>query len=259
MGEPATLSVAAMDAIFLELRDLQREPECADLLQYRGVVTAHQYRRLIDLVRAFVPAGAEVLDWGCGNGHFSFILERLGYHPTGYSFEDFGLRRHLSAGYPFVMASPDSPALLPFEEGSFDAVVSVGVLEHVRETGGTEEGSLAEIRRVLRPGGSFVCYHLPNRYSWIEMANRVIPGQHRHRYRYTADSIRRLCRGAGLEPISIESYGALPRNMWSRAPDGLRNSPAVAVAWDGLDRGLGLAMRSVCQNFAFTAVKPMGR
>jgi len=35
----------------------------------------------------------------------------------------------------------------------FDAVVSVGVLEHVKETGGSEIGSLREIFRILKLNG----------------------------------------------------------------------------------------------------------
>lgn len=245
-----------IDSLFRELGRLQRLPECADLLQYRSIVTAHQYLRLIEIFRASVVSGAEVLDWGCGNGHFSFLMERMGYHVTGFSFEDFGLRRYLSDRYVFAKGSPDMPVRLPFDDETFDAVASVGVLEHVRETGGTEAGSLAEIQRVLRPGGKFVCYHLPNRYSWIEMVNKVVPGKHRHRYRYTPGSIRRLCEGAGLVCRMIRRYGALPRNVWGRAPASLRDSAAVARVWDAVDSALGLPLAPFCQNFVFVAEKP---
>ena len=47
---------------------------------------------------------------------------------------------------------------LPFDDASFDAVLSCGVLEHVPY----EEGSVREIARVLKPGGHFFVYQLPN-------------------------------------------------------------------------------------------------
>jgi SAM-dependent methyltransferase len=106
------------------------------------------------------------------------------------------------------------PVGLPFEDRSFDAVLSIGVLEHVRETGGDEIASLREIRRILRPGGFFICVHLPNRFSWIEFLARAL-GRSSHRFSYTRTDILRLSGNAGLRVIEIGRYGALPRNLWS--------------------------------------------
>ena len=59
--------------------------------------------------------------------------------------------------------SPD-PVALPFDDGSFDTVLSCGVLEHVQDP----DGSLDEMAGVLRPGGMFYVTNLPNRYSYTE-------------------------------------------------------------------------------------------
>ncbi len=240
------------DELYLELRRLQRS-DCPDLLQFRSLVTANQYRTLARLARRWIEPGSEVLDWGCGNGHFSCQLLRLGHRVTGFSFEDFPLRRHLRGSYRFVRGDTAEPERLPFDDSSFDAVVSVGVLEHVRETGGTELASLQEIRRVLRPGGRFICYHFPNRHSWIEQLNRVVPGQHHHRYRYTRVDIQELCRDAGLQMLDVGRYGALPRNLWHAAPERVASSRVVARGWNAIDRGLGAIISPVCQNFYFVA------
>lgn len=105
----------------------------------------------------YIPAGSTVLEWGCGNGHVSYGLSRLGYKVSGFSFDDFCLRKYLGTAYDFRQGSCDDPEMLPYSNDRFDGVTSVGVLEHVRETGGNEESSLSEIFRILRPGGYFIC------------------------------------------------------------------------------------------------------
>ncbi len=63
-----------------------------------------------------------------------------------------------------------APVTLPFESASFDAVLSLGVLEHVAHTG----ESLDELRRVLEPGGTLYVFKLPNRYSYLERLAKLI-------------------------------------------------------------------------------------
>lgn len=242
------------DTIVDELIGLERrEPELGlDLFQ--SLVSARQYRGLYRLLGRFVPPGATVLDWGCGNGHFSYVLDRLGYRAHGYSFGDVPLLRHLSTGYRFTQGRATDPTTLPYSNAQFDAVVSVGVLEHVRETGGDELASLHEIRRILRPGGHFLCYHLPNRFSYIEAVAAVIPRVHHHAYRFTARDVRRWCDRVPLELVMLERYGALPRNPWHVVPVG-KTSRWLADTWDALDRVLGLVMAPVVQNYRFVARK----
>ncbi len=225
--------------------------------QFRSLAGARQYRTLHELVRRWVPPGARALDWGTGNGHFALFLRRHGCHVTGFSLEPQSLAGWLGEPYDrYVQGDPGEPVRLPFEEGSFDAVGSVGVLEHVRETGGSEAGSLAEIARVLRPGGVFVCVHFPNHGSWIDWMARRSPGKHVHDFRYRRSDIVRLVHDAGLELLQVQRYGCLPRNVLARLPAGLRHARALADAWDGLDAALGAALGPICQNWAFAARRP---
>jgi 2-polyprenyl-3-methyl-5-hydroxy-6-metoxy-1,4-benzoquinol methylase len=248
---------ALTEAVFRELAQLWRtDPKCRELIQFRRLATAHQYRRLYELIDAQLTPGCDVLDWGCGNGHVSYSLMRRNFNVSGFSFEDFGLRSHLGHAYQFKQGNEVDPATLPFAAASFDAVMSVGVLEHVRESGGNELASLREIERVLRPGGLFLCYHFPNRYSLIEAITRTVaPRAHAHRYRYTRSDIQALCRDSGLELVTSSRYGALPRNLWYRAPRALGDSALVAGAWDLLDAGLGAVLSPWVQNYLFVARK----
>ena len=251
-----TSDTAAFDTILHEL--MQARAVQPNLLQFGSLLSAHQYLRAYALVRRYVLPGSQVLDWGTGNGHFSYFLIRSGYHTTGLDF--FGTPTICAPfepeQYSYQLASADDPVHLPLADGTFDAVVSIGVLEHVREGGGSEQASLLEIARVLRPGGVFICFHLPNRYSWIEFVLRRM-GRWSHQYRFTAGDIRHLCAGAGLQPVMLQRYALLPRNIWWwKLRRFVRNEARFASAYDRLDDLLGRLAAPICQNYLFVARRP---
>lgn len=233
--------------------------------QFGSLVAAFQYAKLYDLTSRYVPAGSEVLDWGCGRGHFSYFLIKHGFRVTAYSLEhppeifaalSPGERERLT----FVRGAGDGASALPFPSGRFAAVFSVGVLEHVRETGGQEAASLEEIRRVLARDGVFVCYHLPNRYSDIEAVSRLLRRSKNggaqdgfHRYRFTLGDIRSLCRTARLSLSEVERYGFLPRNSFNRLPRRWRESPRLASFANAADSVLERLFSPLDQNYYFVA------
>jgi ubiquinone/menaquinone biosynthesis C-methylase UbiE len=249
------------DRILGELLDrAERDGDWAQVPQFGSLAGARQYRRLLRMARRHLPAGARVLDWGTGAGHFSYFLTRVGHRATGYAIEGVSSAAWLGEPYErFVGGTPAEPVRLPFADREFDAVASIGVLEHVRETGGDESASLVEIARVMRPGGVFLCYHFPNRSSWIDFAASLVPGKHHHRYRYARADVERLVGTAGLELLEFARYGFLPRNALRRLPRGLRRSRAFADLWDGADAVLGALLGPLSQNLAFVARRPERR
>jgi len=223
-----------------------------------GLITLGQYQHLIDLCRRHLLPGWALLDWGCGHGHFSYVLLKAGYRVHAYSLEDESpFLRRLRTCYPdrfvFVQGRREEPVRLPFPEETFDAVFSVGVLEHVRETRGTETESLREIRRILRPGGLFLAYHLPNRYSLIEMLARLLGHPRSHRYKFSVNDIADLCRASGFTLRERRSYGMIPRNSWAKAPLRIRLSHAAFRIIGGLDEFLESVVPLICQNHLFVA------
>ena len=244
---------------------IRRADAAGTIEQFGSLAAANQYRRLYELTERHVPAGSHVLDWGCGRGHFSYFLLTLGFRVTAYSLEHepeiFAAlsgsdRERLS----FVRGAAGEARALPFADGQFGAVFSVGVLEHVREQGGDELSSLVELRRVLSDDGVLLCYHLPNRYSYIEAASRRLaakPGRADrhdfHEHRFTALDIRRLCAKSGFSVVEVGRYGFLPRNSCNRLPARLRHSGLLAAAVNRGDAVLERLFRPIVQNYYFVA------
>ena len=248
---------------------IRRDDPTGTIEQFGSLVAAYQYRRLYRLVARRIRPGGDVLDWGCGRGHFAYYLVRSGFRVTAFSLEHepeifASLPEADRARLRFVRGPEDRARTLPFPAGRFDAVFSVGVLEHVRETGGDERASLSEIRRVLAPEGVFVCYHLPNRYSYIEAASRWLHGRGTgggseafHRYRFTTRAIRRLCEESGLSVSENGRYGFLPRNSFNRLPRRWGDSPSVSGLVNFVDAALERLFSPVDQNHFFVA-RPAG-
>ncbi len=245
-------------SILKELLALTEKNVEEGLEHLQSLAGLYQYRSLYKLFHKYVPLGVKVLDWGVGKGHFSYFLVRAGYKAFGFSLEDgFPNGVNLAdAPYHFVPGNIKEPIQLPFADNSFEAVASVGVLEHVRETGGDDKESLREITRILKPGGVFICYHLPNRYSLIDKLSKHIPDKHHHPFRYTGKDINTLCESMDLKLLETKRYGFLPRNGWQHAPTCMRRSKALALTWDILDKLLAYPFISICQNYFFVARKP---
>lgn len=100
-------------------------------------------------------AGKAVLDIGCGFGWCEMnFLSRGVKQVTGIEISDMDLlaaRKGIKdSRAKFVTAGA---LKLPFDDASFDTVVSWEVIEHIPK--GSEQQMFAEVKRVLKPGGSF--------------------------------------------------------------------------------------------------------
>ena len=225
-------------------------------MQFDNIITHTQYATPYELATQAVRAGDRVLDWGCGNGHFSLFLELLGAQVTGFSFDPRPPAMASSRTFTFVHGSEADPRRLPFADDSFDVAVSVGVLEHVCETGGDELSSLTELRRVIRPGGALLVFHLPNRGGWTERAAHALnPRAYIHPRRFDAELITSLWTRAGLSIVDMGLYNALPRGQLARLPARLRHSRRFAAVYDAVDQQIGRRFPRICTNFFVVARK----
>jgi 2-polyprenyl-3-methyl-5-hydroxy-6-metoxy-1,4-benzoquinol methylase len=154
-----------------------------------------------------------LLDWGCGWGQVSALLAARGVDVVAYDVRpglDAPTTERLER-FPQIEAHLSSdPVVLPFESGAFDTVLSCGVLEHVEDP----DGSLDEIRRVLRPGGMFFVTNLPNRFAYTERLARLVGryyhGQLPNDRVYTKQSARDLLLRHGFTVRELRRVHMLP-------------------------------------------------
>jgi SAM-dependent methyltransferase len=103
-----------------------------------------------------------VLDLGCGTGNNLWFLCDAGFQVSGIDISPSAVaaaRGSLAArGFAEVDLRIGDSRSLPFEDGQFDVVLDRGVLTCLPPEGVAE--ALAEIRRVLKPGGWVLSYYL---------------------------------------------------------------------------------------------------
>lgn len=121
----------------------------------------------------------ELLDAGCGSGGMTRYLERFG-RVTGIDLAPEAVVLAKQRGLKQLAQS--SVSAIPFRDGAFDVVTSFDVLYHLNVD--DDRLALAEIHRVLRPGG-VALIRLPA-FDWIRGAHDEVVHT---RHRYTRDEL----------------------------------------------------------------------
>lgn len=123
----------------------------------RSFMTIRQTRVLELVDDLHLREGADVLDAGCGPGYLVDALARRGFRVQALDAAEAMLKSassRLSAidsRFPVSFRQGDIEHL-PYDDQSFDLVCSTGVIEYLAD----DEKVLAEMFRVLRPGGYLV-------------------------------------------------------------------------------------------------------
>lgn len=172
---------------------------------------------------------SRILDLGCSAGYVSAAAQLLGHEVVGVDLAEHpGVHLRLDQ---FVIADLDKG--IPEEVGSgFDAVIAADVIEHVRRP----EHLLAEIKRVLKPGG-VVFASVPNFSHWYPRA-RTAAGLFDYDQRgildaghvrfFTRRSFIRIVESSGFEvrrsaatglPLEVLMSGSSRRRRLMRAVD----------------------------------------
>lgn len=144
-----------------------------------------------------LPAGARILDAGCGSGRNMVELARHG-SVTGVELSrpSVELARARESGEVIE----GSVLELPFESDSFELVVSLDVIEHLED----DLGALRELHRVVAPGGALLVT-VPA-YPWLWSGHDEI---NHHYRRYTRRSLQSVARAAGWEQARTTYFNSL--------------------------------------------------
>jgi SAM-dependent methyltransferase len=138
---------------------------------------------------SFAP-GAFVVDVGCGNGWL--LAEALGRGCRGVGTEvyDGAVERARAGGCDAVLAPAEA---LPFETGSADGAIFAGVLPFTNE-----DAALAELARVLRPGGRLEALYLGPGYGLRDLLLGRSLGERYYGARALVNSVLMVLAGRKL-------------------------------------------------------------
>lgn len=192
----------------------------------------------LEFLLEHAPAGARVLDVGCGEGFFTSALRRAGREALGVDVAAEPLRRARAREPALDLRLVPAAGPWPLADGSFDVVWAGEVIEHVLDT----VGWLSEVRRVLRSEGLLVL-STPAHEALTRLRLGLCAGAFAahfdprgdHLRFYTRRSLLTLLGDFGLQPTQTRALGGPPgarrvllvaarRLRWRAVPAGSRSA-----------------------------------
>jgi SAM-dependent methyltransferase len=140
-----------------------------------------------EICRQVTDRRPRILDVGCGTGANLLMLSEYG-EAEGVDISEDALAFCRERGLDKVRLGAGEK--LPYEDGTFDLVTALDVVEHMDD----DLAGLREMRRVLRPGGRVLLFVPTFMFLWglqDDVSN--------HRRRYRLPELRRVLEQAGFE------------------------------------------------------------
>ena len=194
----------------------------------------------VDFSKFPINPGDRVLDIGCGAGRHAFEAYRRGARVVAADLDVTELRP-VSGMFAAMRAEGEAapPAAaatalsadatrLPFGSESFDAIIAAEILEHVPD----DAAAMAEIARVLRPGGTVaitVPAWLPERVCWaLSREYHEVPGGHVRIF--TRAELTAQLTAAELTPTGAHhAHGLHSAYWWLKCAVGVHDDEHPAV------------------------------
>lgn len=173
--------------------------EVRKLAQLEGTHWWYAERRhlLAGMVRGLPPG--TVVDVGAAGGGNTAVLRDLGWRAAPLEFGADGAEVARERGLPSLRADA---CALPLADASVDAVVAFDVLEHIPD----DRTAVAEVHRVLRPGGSFLVAVPVDMRLWSAHDEAV-----GHVRRYERSDLLELLTDGGFTITQARSWNVLLR------------------------------------------------
>lgn len=179
----------------------------------------------VDYDRLGLRPGDRLLDLGCGYGRHAYEAFRRGARVVACDMAVDELREvralfraMVDAGEAAPSGMADSVAgdatQLPYPDDTFDRIIASEVMEHIPD----DNAALAELERVLKPGGTLaitIPAWLPEKICWALSDEYYAPKSVGGHVRiYTEVEMRRKLRAAALEPTGSHHAHALHSAYW---------------------------------------------
>ncbi|MDX1735617.1 MAG: class I SAM-dependent methyltransferase [Halioglobus sp.] len=167
-------------------------------------------RFLCELIARHAGSASRVLDFGAGIGTFSARVKEQGFDVTCLEVDAGQAELLQTQGFEVLTSLDDC------EDGTFDYVYSLNVLEHIED----DAAAVRQLYRVLRPGATALIYVPALEILFSSMDEKV-----GHFRRYSRPSLSRLLLDAGFELRTC------------RYCDSLGFPATLLYKWFGSDKG----------------------
>jgi 2-polyprenyl-3-methyl-5-hydroxy-6-metoxy-1,4-benzoquinol methylase len=171
------------------------------------------FERRLAFLLSRVPAGARVLDVGCGEAHFTEALAERDARVTGIDVAEEPLRRARARRPELDLRCVEPTGPWPLADVSFDVVWAGEVIEHVVDT----TAWLSEVRRVLHSGGALLlstpAHERLTRLA-LGLSARAFEAHFDprtdHLRFYTRRALVRLLADFGFQAVETQAFGGAP-------------------------------------------------
>lgn len=184
-------------------------------------------------IRDVLNVPGRLLEAGCGTGQWVQFLGKLGHDVVGVDYAPSGLEVGRAHNPNLNLMQADCRSL-PFDNESFDYIVSFGAVEH--DINGPEE-ALREFRRILKPTGKLMCsvpclnFYRTLGYPWLVARKwlkcrktlRHLWGKKApfvfYEYIWSSGEYKAILNRCGFNVLELRGYGTIIRAKHARICD----------------------------------------